>query len=154
MLIKEGLIMFKSFIPITVTALLLCSLFNPIQAGTPVFRTVNPDTLVMPQHNGTGYLHVAEMIMGRVPGVVVTGSYPYYTIRIRGAMGPPLLVINDTPFYSANDDALFNDLLMSFSPVEIGSIEVLKNIADTAIYGGNAGNGVIRITLRGAEEMN
>jgi hypothetical protein len=146
--------MCKPFIPITVTALLLCGLYIPTLAGSPVSQNANPDTLGLPQHDGMGYLHVAEMIMGRVPGAVVSGSYPYYTIRIRGAMGPPLLVINDTPFYSANDDALFNDLLMSFSPVEIATIEVLKNIADTAIYGGNAGNGVIRIRLRGAEPLN
>ena len=108
-------------------------------AGTPDVVALNSDF-------GSAYLHPAEMLIGRVPGVRVTGSYNFYRIRIRGAMGPPLLVIDEVPFYNYNDEAL-NSLLWSIPVVDIGRIEVLKNVADASMYS-QAGNGVIRVVTR------
>ena len=111
-----------------------------------------PDAIILASDFNNGYLHPAEMIIGRVAGVWVTGSYNYYQIRIRGAVGPPLLVIDNMPFYNY-DDAALNPLLWTIPPADIDRIEVIKNIAGAAIYGSQAGNGVIRIvTRRGWDE--
>ncbi len=106
-----------------------------------------PDAVIMAPEFNNGYLHPAEMIIGRVAGVWVSGSYNYYEIRVRGAMGPPLLVIDNMPFYNYDDEAI-NDLLWTIPPADISRIEVIKSIAGAAIYGGQAGNGVIRIVTR------
>lgn len=112
-----------------------------------------PDAIILAPEFNNGYLHPAEMIMGRVAGVWVSGSYNFFTIRIRGAMGPPLLVLDNMPFYNYDDKAI-NDLLWSVPPADIDRIEVIKNVAGAAIYGSQAGNGVIRIVTRrgGGEE--
>lgn len=128
---------------------------QPIQTLMPATLTsLNPaaDAIILASDFNNGYLHPAEMIIGRVAGVWVTGSYNYYQIRIRGAVGPPLLVIDNMPFYNY-DDAALNDLLWTIPPADIDRIEVIKNIAGAAIYGSQAGNGVIRIvTRRGWDE--
>lgn len=110
-----------------------------------------PDAVVLNPDFGNMYLHPAEMLIGRVPGVWVTGGYNFYQIRIRGALGPPLLVIDDMPFYNYDDQAL-NNLLWSIPVADIGRIEVLKSAAAASMYS-QAGNGVIRvITRRGTVE--
>lgn len=112
-----------------------------------------PDAVIIAPDFNYGYLHPAEMIVGRVAGVWVSGSYNFYQIRIRGAMGPPLLVIDNMPFYNYDDKAI-NDLLWMIPPADIDRIEVIKNIAGASIYGSQAGNGVIRIvTRRGWDEI-
>ena len=105
-----------------------------------------PDVVAVSSDFGNAYLHPAEMLIGRVPGVWVTGSYNFYRIRIRGAVGPPLLVIDEIPFYNYNDEAL-NSLLWSIPVADIGRIEVLKNAAEASVYS-QAGNGVIRVVTR------
>ena len=119
--------------------------------GSVTSLNEGPDAIVLNPDFGSMYLHPAEMLIGRVPGVRVTGGYNYYTIRIRGAMGPPLLVIDNMPFYNYDDEAL-NNLLWSIPTADIERIEVLKNAAEASVYA-QAGNGVIRvITRRGGEE--
>ncbi len=111
---------------------------------------VTPDAVVLNPDFGSMYLHPAEMLIGRVPGVWVTGGYNFYRIRIRGAVGPPLLVIDDMPFYN-NDDQMLNNLLWTIPPADIERIEVLKTAAGASFYS-QAGNGVIRVvTRRGGE---
>lgn len=104
------------------------------------------DAVVLNPGFGNMYLHPAEMLIGRVPGVWVSGSYNFYSIRIRGALGPPLLVIDDMPFYNYNDEQI-NSLLWSFPPADIERIEVLKSAAGAGMYS-QAGNGVIRVVTR------
>lgn len=110
----------------------------------------NPATIVDPSITGPAYLNVFEMIQGRVPGVWVSGSFNNYQIRVRGALGPPLVIVDGMPFYG-RDDQQINDLLGSIPPADVDYIEVLKSIGRTAIYGPGAGNGVIIVhTKRGA----
>ena len=127
---------------------------QPIEALMPTSvasLTRTPEAVVLNPDFGNAYLHPAEMLIGRVPGVRVTGSYNFYRIRIRGATGPPLLVIDDMPFYNYNDEAL-NNLLWSIPVADIERIEVLKSIAEASLYS-QAGNGVIRVvTRRGVAE--
>ncbi|MCB0570856.1 MAG: TonB-dependent receptor plug domain-containing protein [Phaeodactylibacter sp.] len=129
------------------------TLIQPIRTMMPasVSSLSGPaDVTVYAPDAGYAYLHPAEMLMGRVAGVWVSGGYNDYTIRIRGAMGPPLLVIDEMPFYNYGDKEI-NELLWSIPPTDIDRIEVLKNAATAGIYGGQAGNGVIRIVTKGGE---
>ncbi|MCO6487736.1 MAG: TonB-dependent receptor plug domain-containing protein [Phaeodactylibacter sp.] len=112
---------------------------------TSISEATDAITLLVPEYDN-GYLHIAEMIQGRVPGVWVTGTYNTYRIRIRGALGPPLLVLDGMPFYNY-DDAALNNLLWSIAPADVDRIEVLRSLAEASLYS-QAGNGVIRVFTR------
>ena len=80
----------------------------------------------------------------RVPGVRVMGN----SISIRGG-GDPLIVIDDMPITPAPGESAMNILNM-ININDIGQIDVLKDISNTALYGMRGGNGVIVIyTKRG-----
>jgi TonB-dependent SusC/RagA subfamily outer membrane receptor len=88
------------------------------------------------------YKDIYEMIRGRVPGVLVTGT----KIRIRGessinASNEPLLVVDGIIVSSIDDIA----------PKDVKSIDILKGSA-ASIYGSRGSNGVILITLRSARD--
>jgi len=108
------------------------------------------DLIQLSPDMNVGFRSLAEVLIGRVAGVQVTGSYYDYQIRIRGALRPPLIVLDNMPFYSYNDD-MINSLLQSISIFDVASIEVIKNIAQAAIYGPGAGNGVILIETKPGE---
>lgn len=119
---------------------------RPLQTEqlTSLADVVIPGTMV-----DAGRLHVMEMLIGRVPGVWVTGAPFYYQVRVRGALAPPIIVIDNFPFYNLDDERV-NDLLLTIPPQDVHRIEVIKNIAGASFYGPGAGNGVIRIfTKRG-----
>ena len=89
-----------------------------------------------------------DLFAGRFPGVeaykVPSGGI---SIRIRGSstlMGStdPLFIIDGAKVQSGPNGLLFLD------PNEIKSIEVLKDIGSTAIYGSEGANGVILITTK------
>ena len=129
-------------------------LFEPVKPlqrkKTDPIRSISaPDAIIVPGFEAGGLYHPAEMMVGRVAGLWVSGSWNSYTIRIRGAQGPPLIIIDNMPFYGDRTDAAVNALLQTIPTFEIKSIEVLKSVAQTAIYGGHAGNGVIRIRTKG-----
>lgn len=122
----------------------------PVRDRSPLASIAKPDAIIVPGVAAGSFPNVADMIVGRVAGVTVMGGgWNNYVVRIRGAMGPPLVVIDGMPFYNANTDAAFNSVLQMVPTAEVASIEVLKSIAQTAIYGGQCANGVIRINTRG-----
>ena len=101
---------------------------------------------------GPVFLNIFEMIRGRVPGVWVTGQFFQYQVRIRGAMGPPLVVVDGMSYYGY-DDQQINDLLMIIPPMDVDYIQIIKDPGLAAMYGPGAGNGVILIhTKRGSSE--
>lgn len=113
-----------------------------------------PGTIVDHGEMGPTFLNVFEMIQGRVPGVWVSGSSNNYRIRVRGAMQPPLVVVDGMIFRHFEDQQL-NNILGSIAPADVDYIEVLKSIAQTAIYGPGAGNGVIVVhTKQGSSPEN
>lgn len=97
------------------------------------------------------YVSTGASLQGRVAGIIVQqeggepgGSAPI--ISIRGG-GTPLFVI-DGVIRDAND---FNILTAS----DIESISILKDASATALYGAQAGNGIILVsTKRGVEGKN
>ncbi|WP_028298580.1 SusC/RagA family TonB-linked outer membrane protein [Olivibacter sitiensis] len=81
------------------------------------------------------------------------------TIRVRGvssisAGSDPLYVLDGMPLINQNESnytAPTNPLL-TLSPSEIESIDILKDAAATAIYGSRGANGVIIITTKSGKE--
>lgn len=115
-------------------------------------------------------------MQGRVPGLVVTPFSTYNSAPIKldirgrgllnGGAGSPLIIIDGVPLNVASNQgteygngpiqgvaALFNPAgsqspLFGLNPRDIESIEVLKDVGSTAIYGSAGANGVILITTK------
>jgi len=108
---------------------------------------------------------VDGLLSGAVAGVNVTSTSGApgspSNIRIRGgnsinASNEPLYVIDGLIFYSDNSntqagmgniESVLNPLA-TLNPADIESIEVLKDVSATAIYGSRGSNGVVIITTR------
>ncbi|MBN2610242.1 MAG: SusC/RagA family TonB-linked outer membrane protein [Bacteroidales bacterium] len=98
-----------------------------------------------------------ELMMGRIPGVVVTSNSGApgagSTIRIRGgsslggANNDPLIVIDGFPVDDGGIAGISNPL-NTLNPNDIESFTVLKDASAAAIYGSRASNGVIIITTK------
>lgn len=105
-------------------------------------------------------------LQGKAAGVQVTvgsgvaGSPSL--IRVRGvasvsSAGDPLYIIDGVPvnqdyFSRGNSGAMNQNPLASLNPLDIESIEILKDAAATAIYGARGSNGVILITTKRAKK--
>lgn len=94
---------------------------------------------------------VEKSLEGRFPGVVVTQTADgSLAVRIRGASSvygnnEPLYVIDGMPIQAGPSGAL-----TGINAHDIESIKVLKEPAETAIYGLRGANGVILIKTKGA----
>ncbi|MFQ6045770.1 MAG: TonB-dependent receptor plug domain-containing protein [Gemmatimonadales bacterium] len=92
---------------------------------------------------------IATLLQGRASGVEVSvGPGGSFSVRIRGATSfygstEPLYVIDGIPVAPGPGGAL-----AGIDPYEIESIRVLKNPAETALYGVRGANGVILITTK------
>lgn len=92
---------------------------------------------------------IEKVLQDKVPGLLVTRSADGgIALQIRGpssfqGSNEPLFVIDDVPFRPGPGGAL-----TGVSPHDIESIRVLKDPADTGIYGVRGGNGVIVVTTK------
>ena len=99
-----------------------------------------------------------QALVGNAPGVQVTqtsgllGQAP--RIRIRGTNSitsgaNPLYVVDGVPMFDGNNSGVAQtNALADINPMDIQSLEVLKDGSATAIYGSRAANGVILITTK------
>ena len=100
----------------------------------------------------SGEISIAQALQGRVAGVQITqGFVPGNAskIMIRGSNtisgnNSPLFVVDGVPYDA--DPALSVD--------EINSIDILKDVAATALYGCRASNGVVLITTKNNNSFN
>jgi TonB-dependent SusC/RagA subfamily outer membrane receptor len=115
--------------------------------------------------------NIFQVLQGRIPGVMVSGTGMNSSVRIRGVTtfsgsNAPLFLVDGVPLSApassfANDstmvddsDSFVNAAIMSIAPRDVDRIEVLKN-AGAAMYGSRGGNGVIAIyTRRGPRVTN
>jgi TonB-dependent SusC/RagA subfamily outer membrane receptor len=91
---------------------------------------------------------IEEILKDRVAGVTVTQGQSGLVVRIRGVSSfygnnEPLYVIDDFPITPGP-----GGVLKGMSPYDIESINVLKDPADTALYGVRGANGVIVIKTK------
>jgi TonB-dependent SusC/RagA subfamily outer membrane receptor len=98
------------------------------------------------------YATVEEMLTGRVAGLsVYRRDDGTVSLRIRGLGATaddaePLLVVDGMPMSTASSA----DMLASLSAMRIQRIDVLKDVAATAIYGSRGAHGVVLVTTRRA----
>ncbi|PTQ96592.1 TonB-linked SusC/RagA family outer membrane protein [Mucilaginibacter yixingensis] len=94
----------------------------------------------------------AEALAGKLAGVTVTTTEgkPGADIQIR-VRGGNSLTQDNSPLYIV-DGVQVDNALSLISPAEIQSIDVLKDIASTAIYGARGSNGVVLITTKSGHE--
>lgn len=92
---------------------------------------------------------IEEVLQAKVPGLWITRtSDGGIAVQIRGTSSflsgnEPLYVIDDVPIQPGPGGAL-----TGVNPHDIESIQVLKNPADTAIYGMRGSNGVIVVKTK------
>ena len=93
---------------------------------------------------------VEQLLQGRFAGVEVLPTRSGgFLVRIRGATS---LTGSTEPLYVVNGVAVLVDPergLDWLDPAQIERIEVIKDAAELALYGGRGANGVIRITTKG-----
>jgi TonB-linked SusC/RagA family outer membrane protein len=126
---------------------------------TGAVSTVSKSVIEHPATSLDGMLGgaVAGVSVSQVSGQPGTGT----SIRIRGgnsvtASNDPLYVIDGFIFYSDNVStrAGINNIegslnpLAAINPSDIESIEILKDVSATAIYGSRGANGVILVTTK------
>jgi len=92
---------------------------------------------------------IEQVLMERFPGVMVSRTPDGgISVRIRGVTSfvgsnEPLYVVDDVPMQAGPGGTL-----KSINPHDIASIQVLKDPAQTAIYGVRGANGVIVIKTK------
>lgn len=108
--------------------------------------------------------NLGNALTGQVAGVsvagIATGPYGSSRVVIRGnaslkGSSQPLYVIDGVPFDNTNQGSPgpyggvdFGDGLSTINPDDIESIQVLKGVAASALYGYRGGNGAILITTK------
>ncbi|HEU4631679.1 MAG TPA: TonB-dependent receptor plug domain-containing protein [Gemmatimonadaceae bacterium] len=92
---------------------------------------------------------IEKVLQDKVPGLLVTRTADGgIALQIRGPSSflsgtEPLYVVDDVPVRPGPGGAL-----MGVNPHDIESIRVLKDPADTGIYGARGANGVILVTTK------
>jgi len=94
--------------------------------------------------------NIAQSLQGTVPGLSVgqvntAGGTPEITIRGQVSLNGSQSVL------IVLDGIQYNGSLSSINPNDIESIDVLKDVSSTAVYGAQAANGVILITSKGGK---
>ncbi len=90
-----------------------------------------------------GCATIDQCLQGRLLGVIFQGGIPYST----RSMGRPMQIIIDGVYVEG-------DYLATIPPMNISSIEVLRTIGNTAIYGSRGANGVLVINTKRGGEIN
>jgi TonB-dependent SusC/RagA subfamily outer membrane receptor len=113
------------------------------EQNNDVFRLHQvPNDVIIVDDNMKHYQNIAQILQGRVPGVLVTGN----SVTIRGINS---IYGNTEPLYLVDGMIVDQGYALSLSPSDVERIEILKG-PETAIYGSRGANGVIAIyTQRG-----
>jgi TonB-dependent starch-binding outer membrane protein SusC len=130
------------------TALLAaaCSRQAPREPGS-MPQSTGATTDVAIDRNSGGAVSVDELLRGRVAGLQITplpeGGYSY---RIRGAEGSsePLFLVDGIEIHPSQ----LHTALSGLTREDIRKVEVLKDLASTAMYGMRGAGGVVLISTR------
>lgn len=153
-------------VPLTIIAVYALGCAHPNAAGRQdqvrdTTRAARPDSVRTPQQEATtvtsvdsrvGVSEPIEMaLQGKVPGLEVTRS-PDGSVAIL-IHGPSSFYGNEGPLYVLDGTPISagpNGRIPGLNAKDIESIQVLKDPAETAIYGVRGGNGVIVIKTKQA----
>jgi TonB-dependent SusC/RagA subfamily outer membrane receptor len=132
---------------------------GPRTAGTVPQTTASPAPAPAPadnsvvtseeiQRQGSSDQPLEKVLQGRVAGVTVVRTSDGIAVRIRGGSSiygnnEPLYILDGMPIQPGRNGAL-----TGLNPNDIESIRVLKDAADTAMYGIRGANGVIVIKTK------
>ena len=128
-----------------------CSHRNkPVEAAPASAATESPNsTLTAEDIAKAPGQSIEQVLMGRFPGVEVTRTPDGgFAVRIRGGSS---IRSGNTPLYILDGVAIDpgpNGYLTGVNPNDIESIQVLKEPAETALYGARGSNGVIVIKTK------
>ncbi|MET0572841.1 MAG: TonB-dependent receptor plug domain-containing protein [Pedobacter agri] len=92
---------------------------------------------IMTADDLTTCITLSQCLQGRLPGVIFRGNTPY----LMRSQDTPMQIILDGMRVEA-------DFLDNIIPSDVESIELLKTIGNTAIYGSQGGGGVLVITTK------
>jgi TonB-dependent starch-binding outer membrane protein SusC len=121
---------------------------SPVRPAAP--RTGAVDSLSGDKLDGRHVQDVAEMLQGRVPGLqVIRLGNGDISLRIRQndsieSLGEPLLILDGAPVAPQNVSMVLRQL----NPREVDTIDVLRDVASTSVYGQKGAHGVIVITMK------
>jgi TonB-dependent starch-binding outer membrane protein SusC len=99
-------------------------------------------------------MRLEELLRSRVPGVVIRNTGPGgFTIRLRGTNSQlvdqePLVIVDGVMMQTGN----LGSALAGLAPDDIKRIDVVRDLANTAIYGQRGAGGVILITTKPGSE--
>lgn len=105
-------------------------------------------SVVVRDGDASGLWRLEQLLEGRIAGVDVRRARGDYVVRVRGAGGDPLYVVDGVPFPRGLSSA---SLLSLLNPADIARIDVLKDAGATAAYGLRGMNGVVLVTTRRAQ---
>lgn len=121
---------------------------SPVRQDAP--RTGAVDSLSGDTIDGRHVQDVAELLQGRVPGLqVIRLPNGDISLQIRQndsieSVGEPLLILDGAPVSPQN----LSLVLRQLNPHEIDTIDVLRDVASTSVYGQKGAHGVIVITMK------
>lgn len=104
-----------------------------------------------------------QMLQGQAAGVQLNlnsgAAGAGSSVQIRGvnslsSTNEPIYVIDGSIVQTGADDDVYSNPLADINPADIESIEILKDASATAIYGAQAANGVIIVTMKKGKEGN
>jgi hypothetical protein len=109
------------------------------------------DAVIRVDENTPSFANVFELMMGRLPGVVIRpNGKGGYDVIIRG----PSSFGGNAPLYILDGVYVSQDILLTIDPRTVSRVELLKNAATAGIYGARAAGGVIAIyTRKGAVDQ-
>lgn len=125
-----------------------CGGGRPAPAAAPQPGPANTVTADQIQRQGNTDEPIEKILQGRIAGVTVYRAEGGIAVRIRGTSSiygsnEPLYVLDGVPIQPGP-----NGVLSGINAYDIESIRVLKDPADTAMYGMRGANGVIVITMK------
>lgn len=104
-----------------------------------------------------------QMLQGQAAGVQLNlnsgAAGAGSSVQIRGvnslsSTNEPIYVIDGSIVQTSADADIYSNPLSDINPADIESIEILKDASATAIYGAQAANGVIIVTMKKGKEGN
>jgi TonB-dependent SusC/RagA subfamily outer membrane receptor len=134
---------------VVIVALACSGRRDPARAASPAPLPQDASTVDAKDIARDPSADLEKLLSGRVAGVVVgRGSDGGLTVRIRGATSlsgnnEPLYVLDGMPIVPGPGGSL-----VGISPYDIESIRVLKDAAETAMYGSRGAAGVIVIKTK------